>query len=65
LKLIGFIGINKAENKSILFKYLDSLDVGANISKDHLNITCLDGLDFVEVDEFNYQYKKEGEYYKE
>jgi hypothetical protein len=24
---------------SISFKYLDSLDVGANISKDHLNIT--------------------------
>jgi hypothetical protein len=51
---------------SISFKYLDSLDVGAYISKRPSKYYfCLDGLDFVEVDEFNYQSKKEGEYYKE
>jgi hypothetical protein len=51
---------------STAYKYLDSLDVGANISVTQPKYYfCLDGLEFVEVDKFDFDYKKEGEYYKQ
>jgi transcription initiation factor IIE alpha subunit len=47
------------------YKMLDSLNNSSVYVKESKYYFCLDGLEFVEVDAFNYNYKKEGEYYKE
>ena len=48
-----------------LYNMLDSLNNGAVYVKKSQYYFCLDGLEFVEVDKFNFDYKKEGDYYKE
>ncbi len=48
-----------------LYNMLDSLNTGVVYVKESQYYFCLDGLEFVQVDGFNYNLKKEGEYYKE
>lgn len=50
---------------SKLYHMLDSLNNGAVYVQNSKYYFCLDGLEFVEVDKFNFDYKKEGDYYKE